>query len=361
MALLKRSFDAALLDKDDDPYPFKMPGSLARTTAPVAKMMRLWSYKQGLGLGAHGQGIIAPIKAIQHCSNAGIGHSEKTYKNGLHGAPAPSPPAQDEWHESAAVSRALRLERECYEKTLALLRDVKVQGDDSVETAEALAAIVKSEEALQGKRAPGAWRAALPPRAVRHIVEQVLAPRMAMKAREWEPLWNPDCDHWLRPWIPLIGHLPESLYGIVESKISGGCYDIISPWKDYFDPTHWEIFSQRHVLPRLARWLQQLRIMPPKQIDVKFREVMSWTPLVRTEDVVSILEQEFFGKWESALRHWLQSAKPSSGEAVAWCAGWKTLFTRELLDDECVLARLEAGVAMVDRETEDLNRLVCHT
>ncbi|XBJ22855.1 hypothetical protein VPH35_001166 [Triticum aestivum] len=323
MALLKRSFTAALLDEgDDSSYPLKMPGSLARTTAPVAKMMRLWNYKQGSGLGAHGQGI-----------------------NGLHGAPAPSPPAQDEWHESAAVSRALRLERDCCKRTLALLRDVKLQGDDSAETAEALAAVVKSERALRGKkRALGAWRAALP--APTHIVELVLTPRIAVKAREWEPLWSPGCDHWLRPWIPLIGHLPESLYGTVESKISDGCYDVISPWKDYLDPTHWEIFSRRHILPRLTRWLQQLKITPPKQRDTKFREVMSWTPLVRTEDVVSILEQEFFGKWESALRHWLQSARPSSGEAAAWCAGWKNLFS---------------GVAMVDREAEDLGRLVCQS
>uniref|UniRef100_M8B305 Tuftelin-interacting protein 11 n=1 Tax=Aegilops tauschii TaxID=37682 RepID=M8B305_AEGTA len=360
MALLKRSFNAALLDKDDDSYPSKMPGSLARTTAPVAKMMRLWNYKEGAGLGTHGQGIIVPIKTERRSSNAGIGHSEKPYDNGLPGAPA-SLPAGHKWGEWAAASRALRLERDCCEKTLALLRDVRLQGDDSAETADALAAIVKSEEVLQGKRALGAWRAALPPSAVQHIVERVLAPRMAMKAREWEPVWNPGCDHWLRPWLPLIGNLPESLYGIVESKISGGSYDTISPWKDYFDPAHWEIFSRRHVLPRMTRWLQQLRITPPKPIDVKFRTVMEWTPLVRTQDVVSILEQEFFGKWESALRHWLQSAKPSLGEADAWCTGWKNLFTPELLDDKRVLARLEAGVAMVDRQTEDLNRLVCHS
>ncbi|KAI5022145.1 hypothetical protein ZWY2020_058875 [Hordeum vulgare] len=375
MALLKRSFTAALLDEvdDDSTYPFKMPGSLARTTAPVAKMMRLWNYKQGSGLGAHGQGIVVPVKAINHGSTAGLGHREKTYKNGLPGAPAPSWPAQDEWHESAAVSRALLLERECCENvgpdpTLSMLLSspsvistLNLQGDDSLEKAEALAAIVESQEVLRGKRTPGAWRAALPPPAVRHIVEQVITPRMAVKAREWEPLWNPGCDDWLRPWIPLIGRLPESLYGTVEGKISGCSLDIISPWKDYLDPTHWETFSRRHILPRLTGWLQQLRITPPKQIDVKFREVMSWTPVVRTEDMVSILEQEFFGKWESALRHWLLSARPSSGEAAGWCAGWKNLFALELLDDERVLAWLESGVAMVDREAEDLSRLVCHT
>ena len=97
-------------------------------------------------------------------------------------------------------------------------------------------------------------------------------------------------------------------------------------------------------MPRLTRWLQQLRITPPKQIDIKFRTVMEWAPLVRTEDAVSILEQEFFGKWESALRHWLQSAKTSPGEADAWCTGWKKLVTPELLAENRGLAHVEAGL-----------------
>ena len=79
---------------------------------------------------------------------------------------------------------------------------------------------------------------------------------------------------------------------------------------------------------------------------------MQWAPLVPAQDVVSILEAElFFDRWEDAMRHWLQSAaKPSLEEAVAWCAGWKKLFTADLLGDERVLARLDSVVALVDHE-----------
>ena len=68
--------------------------------------------------------------------------------------------------------------------------------------------------------------------------------------------------------------------------------------------------------------------------------------------MASILEEElFFDRYEDALRHWLQSAaKPSMAEAVAWCTGWKKLFTSELLADERMLARMDAVVALVDGE-----------
>ncbi|XP_044453460.1 septin and tuftelin-interacting protein 1 homolog 1-like [Triticum aestivum] len=359
MALLQPSFNGALLDKDDDD---DSAGSYKCTNAAVAKMMRLWNYKDGSGLGAQGQGIIVPIQpAVRRRRRAGIGHRDKPYDNGLQVAPPLSPVEDDldECREWEAVVGALRLERECHEKTLTLLREMKLHGDSSVETADALAAIVKSGEVLQGKRALGAWKAALPPSTVRYIVDKVLSPRLAVEAQQWRPSWDPECDDWLRPWIPLIGHLPESLYDVVESKISSAGHDIVRPWKDYFDPAHWELFARRHVLPELTRLMRELRMTPPKQTDSSLHMAMLWAPLLHAEDVLSILEEtEFFDKWESALRHWLQSAKPSYGEAVAWCTGWKKLFTPELLADEHVLARLDAGAAMVDQETQDLDSLL---
>ena len=169
-----------------------------------------------------------------------------------------------------------------------------------------------------------------------------------MDAREWMPSWDPKCHHWLRPLIPLVGHLPESLYDVVESKISTDDYDAVSPWKEYLDPTRWEVFNRRHILPKLARLVRELRVTPPKQTVSSFCTVMFWTRLAGAQNVVSILEAEsFFDKWEGALRHWLLAARPPIAEATAWCNGWKDLFPPELLADERVRAHLEAGLAMV--------------
>ncbi|KAF7068304.1 hypothetical protein CFC21_074077 [Triticum aestivum] len=339
-------------------YPSNMPGSLALTTEAVARMMRQWNYREGFGLGARRQGIIAHVEPVvlPH-RNAGIGHDETPHDNGLQNTP---PVVEDEWSRRwRNLSRALSLERECCDKTIALL--CSLQGDGgSAETADALAAVVVSTEVFDWERTPGTWRASLPPATIRYIVEEVITPRMAADAREWEPVWDPNCQHWLRPWIPLVGHLPNSLYDTVESKLItyADHHGIVSSLKKYLHPTQWGAFAGRHILPRLARLLRELRITPPKQMDCSLLTVMLWAPLVRAQDMVTILEAEFFDRWEEALLHWLRSAKPSLGEAVAWCTGWRNEFTRELLAHERVLARLEAGAAMVDRETQGLNSLV---
>ncbi|XP_003581396.3 septin and tuftelin-interacting protein 1 homolog 1 [Brachypodium distachyon] len=339
-----------------------MPGRLAFTSPAVAKMMRLWNYEEGSGLGVHGQGIIAPIQPTAWPQKAGLGHRDKPYDNGLD-APPTAAPANDEWlHQWEVLSRAQRLETECFEKTLALLQELKLQGDDSPETADALAAVIKSREVFQlENHTPGMWKAALPSSTTRYIIEQIVTPKIAMGAQEWQPAWDPDCHDWLRPWIPLISHLPRSLYDAVEGKITSRIddYDVVSPWKDYLDPACWDAFAARHVLPKIARLVRELRITPPKQADRSFRWAMLWAPLVRVQHVVSILEDaEFWDRWEGALRHWLRSSKPSFGEADAWCAGWKNLFTPELLADERVRAHLHEGAGMVDRARQDLDTLV---
>ena len=67
----------ALLEHD-------MSGNLAFPSLAVAKMMRRWNYREGSGLGAHGQGIIVPIQFTVRSPKAGIGHCEKPHDNGLY-------------------------------------------------------------------------------------------------------------------------------------------------------------------------------------------------------------------------------------------------------------------------------------
>ncbi|CAM0942998.1 unnamed protein product [Alopecurus aequalis] len=328
-------------------------GGLAPFTCSpaVAKMLQRWTYQKGSGLGARGQGIVAPIQATEWCAKAGIGRNKKPYDNGLD-APAPQP-AEEEWQK---VSRALQLEKECCEKVLEILRSRMRQGDKSARTAHTL--IVRSRKVFRWKnRTLGMWKASLPASTTLYIVEEVITPRLAAAARKWEPGWDEDCYNWLRPFIPLIGHLPVHLYGVVESNINVCSYGAVSPWKQYLAPSQWDTFTRRRVLPMLARAVREMKVTPPKQTDPSFRMLMFWSHLVRLEDVVSILEESFFDKWEDAIRHWMLAARPPLAEATAWCNGWKKLFTPELLADEGVLARLEAGLAVVDRAAQDLGYL----
>ncbi|XP_047051262.1 septin and tuftelin-interacting protein 1 homolog 1-like [Lolium rigidum] len=327
---------------------------LASTSPAVAKMLLRWNFKEGSGLGARGQGIVAPVQLCN--TTTGIGYGERSYENGL---PGTTPAVQEEWRRRCEeLARALRLEEVCCFKTLELLLRDMTRYDDArsrAETAEALAAIVKSMKMFQLKRTPGMWKATLPSSTVLYIVERVIKPKMAADAQEWTPSWDADCHQWVRPWIPLVGHLPDGLFDAVERKITNHAdeYAVISPWKDYMDQTQWDTFTRRHVLPWLTSLVRELMIAPPKQMDPSFHTLMQWAPLVPAKTVVSILEEElFFDRFEDALRHWLQSGagKPSAKEAVAWCTGWKNLFTPDLLADEGVLARMDAIADLVDAE-----------
>ncbi|KAK1629791.1 hypothetical protein QYE76_004108 [Lolium multiflorum] len=330
-----------------------LPGSLASTSPAVAKMLQKWSFKEGSGLGARGQGIVAPVQPTLLHPTTGIGYGERSYQNGL---PDKTPVVQEEWRRRCEeLARVLQLEEDCCNKTLELLRDMAEEDDSSVETTEALAAVLKSTKVFQEGRTPGMWKATLPSSTLLYIIENVIKPKMAADAREWTPSWDPDCHLWVRPWVPLVGHLPDSLYDAVESKIVKHAdeFAVISPWKDLMDPTQWETYTRRHVLPWLTRLVRELMIAPPKQMDPSFHTLMQWAPLVPAKIMVSILEEElFFDRFEDALRHWLQSGagKPSSEEALAWCTGWKNLLTPELLADEGVLARMNAVVDLVDAQ-----------
>ena len=275
----------ALLETSTPSY---LPGTLASTSPAVAKMMRRWKYKEGSGLGVRGQGIVAPVQPITHCPGrpkAGIGYLGNSYDNGLPEPDTTPPPPvdEDDWcRRYADLLRVLRLEEEwCCDKTLALLRDMTTQEENET-AAAALAAVVRSRKVFRRKRKPGMWKARLPSSTTHYIVEQVIKPRMAVDVKEWTPSWC--CDDWVRLWIPLIGHLPESLYEAVESKIikHADDYNVISPWKQYFDTVQWAMLAGRHVLPWLTRLVREVMITPPKQVDPSFCTVMRWAPLAVT-------------------------------------------------------------------------------
>ncbi|KQJ84811.1 septin and tuftelin-interacting protein 1 homolog 1 [Brachypodium distachyon] len=357
-------------ENEPAPYPSDMPGSLAFTSPAVAKMMRLMNYREGSGLGVQGQGIVDPIQPNAWPKKTGIGHRKALslyHDNGLQSsqdAPRASPFDKEWLREQEELSRALRLEQECYETALAALQDMTtLQGDGSAETAHALAAVLASEGVLGDPgRAPGQWKAALPSSALRHVVEKIVIPSIAMGVQGWEPAWDPDCHNWLRRWMPLVGHLPEHFYPAVESKILTriGELDVYEPWKDYFSPACLAAFAERHVLPDVARLVRALTVTPPKQTDCSFRWAMRRAALVpaklQRDVVVPMLEEEggFWDKWERALRHWLRARKPSLGEARAWCDGWRSLFTPELLADGRVLARLEGADGVVESAMREL-------
>ena len=232
----------------------------------------------------------------------------------------------------------------------------------------------KATDSERMRRFLAQWKDTLPPSAVQRILVELVMPELTSEVESWDPrdAWQADCCHLLlRPWMPLAGPLLESLCVTVRSKLekvlrewdddshallSKSNLNLVAPWKTMFSPASWEeVLDGIGVVWHLEQRLRSLRITPQKQNADAFCEVMmKWAPLARAEDMVRLLEAEFFGRWRHALRHWLLAAKPATREAVEWCNGWGRAFTPELREDERVHARLEAGIDMVNRAAQGL-------
>ncbi|KAE8813634.1 Tuftelin-interacting protein 11 [Hordeum vulgare] len=132
------------------------------------------------GLRAHGQGIIAPIQITLRYPKGGINHCKKPCDNSLYVLSLSH--MKEEWHKWKDLSRALCLEVECYEKILTLLRDMTLQGADSMETADTSAAIVESKKVIGGNHTLGVWKATLPSSTLRYIIEKVIMSMMSADA-----------------------------------------------------------------------------------------------------------------------------------------------------------------------------------
>lgn len=83
------------------------PGSLA-SNAVVAKMMKLMNYKEGTGLGRHGQGIVAPIEVIPRPKNAGLGTAEGSVTSWVDDEPPPSAENWPKWDEAGGAKKRKR-------------------------------------------------------------------------------------------------------------------------------------------------------------------------------------------------------------------------------------------------------------
>ncbi|KAL6651032.1 hypothetical protein ACP70R_009957 [Stipagrostis hirtigluma subsp. patula] len=78
------------------------PGSLA-SNAVVTKMMKRMNYKEGAGLGKHGQGIVDPIDLTLRPKNAGLGTVEGS-AGGLDGPP-PSAENWPKWDDAGGAKK----------------------------------------------------------------------------------------------------------------------------------------------------------------------------------------------------------------------------------------------------------------
>ncbi|XP_040375850.1 septin and tuftelin-interacting protein 1 homolog 1-like [Oryza brachyantha] len=222
------------------------------------------------------------------------------------------------------------------------------------------------------------WKEDLPPSTMRFILEKIVLPELVASAEDWSPVmwpwwnvpaskWMAPASKWMAPWIAYFGHgRLRSVYKTIAKTLGGTfCewgvtnvdYHRAAPWKEVMDPESWDEFVlQEYVVPRLRETLRSLKVSARLTWGRSntFPLVMKWASLVPAKHMVPLLEEEFFGKWRSAIYRLLMGDRPPPEQATAWYEMWRELFTPELLAEERVVVQLESGLDMINRAARGL-------
>ncbi|GJM92949.1 hypothetical protein PR202_ga09458 [Eleusine coracana subsp. coracana] len=211
------------------------------------------------------------------------------------------------------------------------------------------------------------WEEALPPVALRSIVEHVVVPKLSAAVDSWDPRGEEEVPiHlWVHPWLDVLDQRSvQTLCHSVRCKMGSAlqawqahdasAHALLSPWKNVFDPAIWNDLVARYVVPKLKTALQEFQINPADQKLDQFRWVMTWASDIPSHLMVRILETDFFGKWQYVLYRWLCSPNPDFNEIINWYEGWKGMFPPELFADERIRAHLAAGLGMMNQAAEGL-------
>ncbi|CAL4954233.1 unnamed protein product [Urochloa decumbens] len=211
-----------------------------------------------------------------------------------------------------------------------------------------------------------AWERALPPVAVRLILEQVVMPKLSAAVESWDPRRESVPVHvWVHPWLPMLEQRNiETLCHSIRYKLSSvlhvwqahdaSAHALLSPWQNVFDSATWEGLMTRYIVPKLKMALQEFQINPADQKLDQFNWVMLWASTIPVHHMVHMLEVDFFSKWHQVLYHWLCSPNPDFNEIINWYKGWKGLFPPELLANERIRMLLTLGLDMMNRAAEGL-------
>eukprot|EP00884_Botryococcus_braunii_P021802 jgi/Botrbrau1/8305/Bobra.0251s0031.1 len=203
------------------------------------------------------------------------------------------------------------------------------------------------------------WSHLLPPALLRHVLHNLVFPKVRRAVDAWEPRAETVPLHaWLHPWLPTLGDQLQDLYPGIRYKLVAALQHwdpddvsalaLLKPWSTVFEAKEWDALMGRSILPKLAWALDnRFTVNPACQDLATWHSVVAWAGVMSASMFAGLLESRFFPKWHGVLHYWL-SNMPDFDEVTAWFRGWKSIIPEELQDHERIRPQLNGALDMIN-------------
>jgi len=125
---------------------------------------------------------------------------------------------------------------------------------------------------------------------------------------------------------------------------------MITPWRNVFANGDMQAFLIKHVIPKLQMTLSELIINPLQQDLELWNQVWEWHEVIPVLNMTQLLDKFFFPKWIQTLVIWLNQA-PNFDQVSRWYAGWKGLFSDEILQQVTIKEHFRRALELMHRST----------
>lgn len=200
------------------------------------------------------------------------------------------------------------------------------------------------------------WRSVLPNEVISYVMQHLVLPKLRIAVEHWEPLVDHIAPHmWLHPHLPYLGSHMRDLWPIIRLKFTSAlsqwhpsdptALEMLKPWKRVFSSQEWDQLCSRAIEPKLTKVLDHeffFRSADEEDLEV-FSWVMAWDAEIRPDRFARILDNHFFPKWRSELRHML-THDPNFDEVARWYLSWKSYMSDEILETVIVSRNIEAAL-----------------
>jgi tuftelin-interacting protein 11 len=205
-----------------------------------------------------------------------------------------------------------------------------------------------------------------------HLIDHLILPVLAkIIDNDWNPSDLPRIHTWIHPWLPVLGESYSEkmeqqfdIFPAIRRKFGShfktwnpsdkSAHEILAPWKQVFEDKDFNKILLQVIIPKLIITLrQELAIDPSAQDLLPFQNVIVWSDVIPHQQMISLLEAEFFPKWNTVLYEWLCQPECSLEQVTRWFYGWKGLIPDTLTKSRKIQMQFSRAMDMINQATSN--------